>query len=103
MKIAMLAPVAWRTPPRQYGPWEQVTSDLTEALVEAGVDVTLFATADSVTSAELVATNNRPYAEDPSADAKVNECLHISEVMERAAEFDLIHNQFDFLPLTYSK
>ena len=40
----MLAPIAWRTPPRHYGPWELVTSLLTEALVARGVDVTLFAT-----------------------------------------------------------
>ncbi|RYY59587.1 MAG: glycosyltransferase family 4 protein [Chitinophagaceae bacterium] len=102
MKIAMLAPVAWRTPPRSYGPWEQVTSNLTEALVNLGIDVTLFATADSVTRAALIAPVKKGYAEDTAADAKVNECLHISEVMERAGDFDLIHNHFDFLPLTYS-
>src|SRR6478752_4828775 len=52
MKIAMLAPIAWRTPPRHYGPWEQVTSLITEGLVRLGIDVTLFATGDSVTAAE---------------------------------------------------
>ena len=46
MKIAMLAPISWRTPPRHYGPWELVTSLLTEALVARGIDVTLFATQD---------------------------------------------------------
>ncbi|MET0637652.1 MAG: glycosyltransferase family 4 protein [Chitinophagaceae bacterium] len=102
MKIAVLASIAWRTPPRMYGPWEQVASNLTEGLVNRGIDVTMFATADSQTKAKLVAVINRPYAEDPDADAKVNECLHISELMERAVEFDLIHNHFDFLPLTYS-
>lgn len=102
MKLAMLAPIAWRTPPRHYGPWEQVVSLLTEGLVRRGVDVTLFATADSVTSARLVAVCPRGYEEDPELDAKVWECLHISEVFERAHEFDLIHNHFDFLPLTYS-
>lgn len=102
MKLAMLAPIAWRTPPRHYGPWEQVVSLLTEGLVRRGVEVTLFATADSVTSARLVAVCPRGYEEDPELDAKVWECLHISEVFERAHEFDLIHNHFDFLPLTYS-
>ncbi len=102
MKLAMLAPIAWRTPPRHYGPWEQVVSLLTEGLVRRGVEVTLFATADSVTSARLVAVCPRGYEEDPELDAKVWECLHISEVFERAPEFDLIHNHFDFLPLTYS-
>ncbi|RRR70038.1 MAG: glycosyltransferase family 4 protein [Candidatus Viridilinea halotolerans] len=102
MKIAMLAPIAWRVPPRHYGPWERVVSLLTEGLVARGVDVTLFATADSVTSARLAPICPRPYAEDPTLDAKVWECLHIAALFERAAEFDLIHNHFDFLPLSYS-
>ena len=54
MRIAVLAPISWRVPPRHYGPWEQFVSLLTEGLVSRGVDVTLFATADSVTSAQLV-------------------------------------------------
>lgn len=99
----MLAPIAWRTPPRRYGPWEQVASNLTEGLVSRGLDVTLFATGDSVTGANLRYTVSRGYAESPDADPKVEECLHISEVMEHAAAFDIIHNHFDFLPLTYSR
>jgi glycosyltransferase involved in cell wall biosynthesis len=102
MRIAMLAPIAWRVPPRHYGPWEQVVWLLTEGLVERSIDVTLFATADSQTRARLVAVCPRPYEEDPTLDVKVWECLHISEVFERAEAFDLIHNHFDFLPLTYS-
>ncbi|MEW6726015.1 MAG: glycosyltransferase family 4 protein [Bacillota bacterium] len=103
MRIAMLAPVAWRTPPRHYGPWERVVSLLTEELVARGVDVTLFATADSLTAAELRAVCPTGYEEDPGLDPKVWECLHISEVFESAGEFDLIHNHFDFLPLSYSR
>jgi len=103
MKVAILAPISWRVPPRHYGPWERVVSLLTEGLVERGLDVTLFATADSITKAKLVDICPRPYSEDPSLDVKVWECLHISEVFERAEEFDLIHNHFDFLPLSYSK
>jgi glycosyltransferase involved in cell wall biosynthesis len=103
MKIALLSPVAWRTPPRQYGPWEQVVSCLAEELASRAIDVTLFATADSITRAKLVSCINRPYAEDPNADVKVNECLHISNLMETARSFDLIHNHYDFLPLTYSR
>jgi glycosyltransferase involved in cell wall biosynthesis len=98
----MLAPISWRVPPRHYGPWERVVSLLTEGLVERGLEVTLFATADSLTRARLVAVCPRPYSEDPSLDPKVWECLHIAAAFERAAEFDLIHNHFDFLPLTYS-
>ncbi|KJS02453.1 MAG: glycosyl transferase [Peptococcaceae bacterium BRH_c4a] len=102
MKIAMLSPIAWRTPPLGYGPWERVVSLLTEGLAVRGIDVTLFATADSVTQAKLHAIAPRPYEEDKTLDPKVWECLHISELFERAGDFDLIHNNFDFLPLTYS-
>ena len=102
MRIAVLSPISWRTPPLHYGPWESVVSLLTEELVQMGLDVTLFATGDSRTSGKLVAVCPRPYSEDGSVDPKVAECLHISEIFERAAEFDIIHNNFDFLPLTYS-
>ena len=99
----MVAPVAWRVPPRHYGPWEQFASLLTEGLVARGIEVTLFATADSITQAHLVGTVPRGYEEDPTADAKVWEALHIATVFERAGEFDLIHNGFDFLPLSFSR
>jgi glycosyltransferase involved in cell wall biosynthesis len=102
IRVAVLSPISWRTPPRHYGPWESVVSLLTEELVRMGLDVTLFATGDSQTSGKLVAVCPRPYSEDSSVDPKVAECLHISEVFERSADFDLIHNHFDFLPLTYS-
>lgn len=103
MKVAFLAPISWRVPPRHYGPWEQFSSLLTEGLVKRGIDVTLFATADSVTSAKLAAVVPTGYSEDPSLDPKVWEALHIASLFERAAEFDLIHNSFDFLPLTYTR
>ena len=102
-KIAVLSPVAWRTPPRRYGAWETVASNIAEGLVDRGWDVTLFATGDSVTKAKLHAVIDRGYEEDPAQEAKVVECLQISEVMERAGRFDLIHNNYDFLPLTYSR
>lgn len=102
MKIAILAPITWRTPPRQYGPWEQVASVLTESLVQMGLDVTLFATGDSITAAKLEYIRDQPLGEIPG-DHKVWECLHISHMMEQAQQFDLIHNHFDFLPLAWSK
>ena len=103
MKIAILAPIAWRTPPEKYGPWEQVTSNIAEGMVKKGLDVTLFATGNSRTAGKLEYVSKTAYAEDNSLDPKVWECLHISNVMERAHEFDIIHNNFDFLPLTYSR
>jgi glycosyltransferase involved in cell wall biosynthesis len=103
MKIAILSPIAWRTPPRQYGPWEQVASILAEGLVQKGFDITLFATGDSLTSGKLDAVCPAPYERDSTIDVKVWESLHISNLMEKANTFDLIHNHYDFLPLTYSR
>ena len=102
LRVAVLAPIAWRTPPRHYGPWEQFASLLADGLVAAGHDVTLFATADSVTTAMLHGTATCGWSEDEAIEPKVAECLHIAAVFERADEFDIIHNGFDFLPLTYS-
>ena len=65
--------------------------------------MTLFATADSATSGRLASAVARPYSEDPDVEPKVAECLHIAHAFERADEFDIIHNSFDFLPLTYSE
>jgi glycosyltransferase involved in cell wall biosynthesis len=99
----VLASIAHSVPPRSYGPWEQVASTLTEGLVARGHDVTLFATADSTTSARLHAEAPAGYEEDASVDAKVYEALHIAAAFERAEEFDVISNQFDFLPLVFSR
>jgi glycosyltransferase involved in cell wall biosynthesis len=103
IKVAVLASIAHSVPPRGYGPWEQVAATLTEGLVARGHEVTLFATADSTTSAVLHAVAPFGYEEDPSVDAKVYEALHIAAAFERAATFDVISNQFDFLPLAFSR
>jgi glycosyltransferase involved in cell wall biosynthesis len=103
LRVGILAPISWRVPPRHYGPWEQFVSLLTEGLAGRGVDVTLFATADSITRARLVGTAPTGYSEDPGLEPKVWEALHISALFERADEFDVIHNSFDFLPLSYSR
>jgi glycosyltransferase involved in cell wall biosynthesis len=101
-RIAILAPVAWRTPPRAYGAWETVASNITEGLVARGwKNVTLFATKDSVTEARLIGFVERGYEEEKSQVPPVSTCLHISKVLAMAGEFDLIHNNFDYLPLTY--
>ncbi|MDD2859241.1 MAG: glycosyltransferase family 4 protein [Candidatus Nanopelagicales bacterium] len=99
----MLASVAHACPPRSYGPWEQVAWTLAEGLVDRGHEVTLFATQDSSTRARLQAVAPHGYEEDPSVDAKVFEALHIASVFEQAADFDVISNQFDFLPLAFSE
>src|SRR3984957_2141107 len=102
-RIAVLSPVAWRTPPRQYGAWETVASNVAEGLVDRGWDVTLFASGDSVTRAKLHAFLSKGYEEDRSIDPKVAEYLHIAEAFEHAAEFDLIHSHYDFMALAYTR
>ena len=103
MKIALLAPIAWRTPPRHYGPWEAIVSMLAEGLFSRGMEVTLFATGDSLTQGRLEAVCPTPYEETPGIDAKVWECLHIAHMFEQAEQYDIIHNHYDFLPLSYSR
>ena len=78
MKVALLGPIAWRTPPRHYGPWELVTGLLADGLAARGVDVTLFATLDSRTDAKLDGVAARPYEEDRSMDGRVWEALHVA-------------------------
>ncbi|WP_229075066.1 glycosyltransferase family 4 protein [Actinoplanes sp. DH11] len=102
MRVALLGPVAWRTPPRAYGPWEQVTGLLAEGLVSAGVDVTLFATLDSITKAALDGVLPHGYADDPSTDGRVAEAMHVSHALARSGEFDIVHNHLDWLPLAFA-
>jgi glycosyltransferase involved in cell wall biosynthesis len=80
-----------------------VAGNIAEGLVHLGWDVTLFATADSLTRAHLHAVVARGYEEDRSIDPKVAEYLHISEVFEHAQEFDLIHSHYDFMALAYTR
>jgi len=100
-RVAILAPVAWRCPPRHYGPWEQVAALLADGLVARGVDVTLFATLDSLTEARLDGVLPHGYAQDPDLDGRVSEALHIAHAFGRSAEFDLVHSHLDWLPLAF--
>jgi glycosyltransferase involved in cell wall biosynthesis len=102
MRLALLGPIAWRTPPRHYGPWELITGLLADGLAQRGVDVTLFATLDSITLAKLDGICERPYEEDAAIDGRVWEALHVAHALGRAADFDLIHNHLDWLPLAFS-
>lgn len=103
MKVALLSPIAWRTPPRHYGPWENIASLIAEGLIKRGIDVTLFATRDSYTEGRLESICPQPYEENHDLDAKAWECLHIAHLFEQAYKFDIIHNNYDFLPLSYSR
>lgn len=106
MRIAMLAPISRRIPPRPYGPEEQLISDLTEGMVERGHRMTLFAAGNSLTRGELVAVCPRPLVEwedEPWPDPRWWEDLHISECMRRAlqGDFDLIHNHLHIKALPF--
>lgn len=104
LRIGMIAPIAWACPPRGYGPWETVTSTLTEALVARGHDVTLFAAGGSATAGRLHVTAPHPYEEAP-LDVKVWETLHLGAAATSAArgDFDVIHVQCDFPALPYAR
>ncbi|WP_433367072.1 glycosyltransferase family 4 protein [Actinoplanes sp. CA-142083] len=103
MRVALLGPIAWRTPPLHYGPWELITSLLAEGLAARDVDVTLFATLDSVTKAALDGVSPTGYEESDEIDGRVWEALHVSHALSRSAEFDLVHNHLDWLPLAFSQ
>src|SRR6266540_6903302 len=96
MKIAQIAPLIESVPPRLYGGTERVVSYLTEELVRQGQEVTLFASGDSITSAELVPCSPRALRHDPGvSDAIPHYMLMLDEVRRRADEFDFLHFHFD--------
>jgi glycosyltransferase involved in cell wall biosynthesis len=97
MRIAMMAPLIESVPPRKYGGTERVVSLLTEELVKAGHQVTLFASADSVTSAELVPCSPQSLRlSEGIRDYVAYTISQLAEVYGRAEEFDLIHNHVDY-------
>jgi glycosyltransferase involved in cell wall biosynthesis len=101
MRIAILGPIAWRTPPRHYGPWERVAGLIADGLHARGVDVTLFATLDSETPAKLDGVCPHGYADDEELDGRVWEALHVAHALARSSDFDLVHNHLDWLPLAF--
>jgi glycosyltransferase involved in cell wall biosynthesis len=99
MRIAQIAPLHEAVPPKLYGGTERVVSNLTEALVELGHDVTLFASGDSVTSAKLEAFWPQALRLDPTIrDTMAPHMLLLEEVRRRAHEFDVLHFHIDYYP-----
>ena len=97
MKIAQVAPLIESVPPRLYGGTERIVSYLTEELVRLGHDVTLFASGDSVTTAELAPCCTRALRLDATVrDSVPYFMLMIDKVRERAKEFDVFHFHIDF-------
>jgi glycosyltransferase involved in cell wall biosynthesis len=105
MRIGLLGPIAWRTPPEHYGGWELVVSNLAEGLVRKGHEVTLFATADSRTGAHLEAICPRPLTQDSRLDPRVYETLHAAHAFEMACarQFEVLHNNTGCFPMAFSR
>ncbi|QGZ55152.1 glycosyltransferase family 4 protein [Paraburkholderia acidiphila] len=101
MRIAQIAPLHEAVPPKLYGGTERVVSYLTEALVEQGHDVTLFASGDSITSAKLEAFWPQALRLDPTIrDVMAPHMLLLEEVRRRADEFDVLHFHIDYYPFS---
>jgi glycosyltransferase involved in cell wall biosynthesis len=96
MRIAQIAPLGESVPPRLYGGTERIVSYLTEELVRLGHDVTLFASGDSVTSAELAGCAVTALRLDPAVQDPIpHYMLMLDQVRERAEEFDILHFHID--------
>jgi glycosyltransferase involved in cell wall biosynthesis len=102
VRLAVLAAISWPAPPPGYGPWEQIAYNTAEGMRRRGHDVTLFATANSRFSGKLVSVAPVGLNQDPALDGGVFTALHVAELFKRAGEFDLIHNHFDWKPMTYA-
>lgn len=102
MRLAILSAISWPAPPPGYGPWEQIAYNTADGMRRRGHDVTLFATGNSHFDGKLVSVVPVGLNEDPALDGEVYSALHIAELFERAGEFDLIHNHFDWKPMTYA-
>jgi glycosyltransferase involved in cell wall biosynthesis len=101
LKIAHVAPVATTIPPPKSGSVETMTSLLTEGLAARGHDVTLFATADSKTKAKLSAIYPHGYWHDENMwPWELYEMLNLAAAVERAGEFDIIHYEAAYYPMS---
>lgn len=103
MKIAQIAPLYESVPPKLYGGTERVVSYLTEALHELGHEVTLFASADSETKAKLVPISPQALRLGSFTDFFSYHILQLQEVLDRAAQFDILHFHTDYLHFPVSR
>ena len=98
MRIAQVAPLHESVPPKRYGGTERIVSYLTEELVRAGHEVTLFGSGDSVTGARLIAPCRQALRKNERCkDPVAREVILIDHVVEHAREFDLIHFHMSYL------
>jgi glycosyltransferase involved in cell wall biosynthesis len=102
LRVAILGAISWPSPPAGYGPWERVAYNIARGLTARGLDVTLFATANSSSPGKLAAVVPAGLNEDPALDGAIWSELHIASCFARAGEFDLIHNNFDWKPLLHA-
>jgi glycosyltransferase involved in cell wall biosynthesis len=102
LRLAVLASIAWPAPPPGYGPWEQIAYNIAAGMRARGLDVTLFATGNSQFAGKLASVVPVGLNEDPGLNGEVFTALHIAELFRRADEFELIHNNFDWKPMTYA-
>jgi glycosyltransferase involved in cell wall biosynthesis len=104
LRIAMVAPLYESVPPKLYGGTERVVSYVTEELVRMGMDVTLFASGDSVTDARLRACAPKGLRLDPKChDRLAHHFAMLHDVMESAQDFDLVHFHVDYLHFPLSR
>ena len=102
LRVAVLAPITWPTPPPGYGPWEQIAFNIADGMRRRGLDVTLFATGNSAFEGKIEAVVPVGCAQDPALNADVFSALHVGRLFEMRDRFDLIHNNFDWKPMTYA-
>jgi glycosyltransferase involved in cell wall biosynthesis len=102
LRLAVLGAIAWPSPPPGYGPWEQIAFNVADGMRRRGLDVTLFATGNSKFEGRLVSVVPVGLNEDPALSGDVYGALHVGELFARLGEFDLVHNHFDWKPLTYA-
>lgn len=102
MRIAQVAPLYVATPPKSYGGTERIIATLTDALVARGHDVTLFATGDSVTRAQLVAGAPQAMGFEQMMEVGAAQTAMLANLYRRAGDFDIIHSHLDYPALPFA-